>query len=308
METQQIALSCDDDCYIALLLNDSENLEGDQTLMSDEKCAEELQLQEAIMASYITLQSHNSGNDSAPGKGSRGVGESSGKDSREVGESSEKDSREVGESSQPLCEICAERKDIGEMFPVQSCTHQFCTECITKHISIKIQKRTVVNHERFTCPGSDCKGVLEIDTCREIVPKDVLSMWDEAICESMIVPSQKFYCPYKSCSALLVNDSDQEVIKEAECPFCRRLFCVQCHVPWHAGVDCEEFSKLSENERGREDLLVHELAKLNKWQRCPRCKFFVEKNQGCLHMTCRCGFQFCYACGAVWSSTHGGCQ
>ncbi|XP_012852686.1 PREDICTED: probable E3 ubiquitin-protein ligase RNF217 [Erythranthe guttata] len=104
-----------------------------------------------------------------------------------------------------------------------------------------------------------------------------------------------------------MNDGGGDV-REAECPFCNRLFCARCSVTWHSGVDCEEFSKLRFDERGREDRMVHELAKKNQWQRCPRCKFFVERKEGCLHITCRCGFQFCYACGAAWSSTHGGCR
>jgi hypothetical protein len=30
----------------------------------------------------------------------------------------------------------------------------------------------------------------------------------------------------------------------------------------------------------------------------------VEKTSGCDHMTCRCGYQFCYICGGKWSSNH----
>ncbi|EYU24556.1 hypothetical protein MIMGU_mgv1a023566mg [Erythranthe guttata] len=135
----------------------------------------------------------------------------------------------------------------------------------------------------------------------------VVVLWDEVICESLIPLAQRFYCPYRDCSGLLMNDGGGDV-REAECPFCNRLFCARCSVTWHSGVDCEEFSKLRFDERGREDRMVHELAKKNQWQRCPRCKFFVERKEGCLHITCRCGFQFCYACGAAWSSTHGGCR
>ena len=27
-----------------------------------------------------------------------------------------------------------------------------------------------------------------------------------------------------------------------------------------------------------------------KFKQCPKCKFWVEKNQGCDHMTCKCKF------------------
>ncbi|KAK6127914.1 hypothetical protein DH2020_038343 [Rehmannia glutinosa] len=285
--------------------------------MSDAEYAEGLTLQEAIMSSLTTLQAF------ASEKSSREIGELSEKVSRQIGVPSDKASRNIGESSEEKCcseigepsekvsgcEICAESKTNDEMFPAENCSHKYCTQCISRHMSIKVQKGNIVDHENnFPCPGLDCKGVLDIDTCRKIVPRDVLSTWDEIICKSMILPWQRFYCPYKSCSVLLVKDSDEEVIGEAECPLCRRLFCVECKVPWHSGIGCEEFSRMNENERGRDDLMVHELAKRNGWQRCPSCKFFVEKNEGCLHMTCWCGFQFCYACGETWSSTHGGCQ
>ncbi|PNX78649.1 putative E3 ubiquitin-protein ligase RNF217-like protein, partial [Trifolium pratense] len=52
-------------------------------------------------------------------------------------------------------------------------------------------------------------------------------------------------------------------------------------------IGCEEYQKLNVDERGREDLLVRELANQKKWKRCPRCRFYVEKNEGCLHITCR---------------------
>ncbi|KAK2976616.1 hypothetical protein RJ640_021418 [Escallonia rubra] len=212
--------------------------------------------------------------------------------------------KEVGESSQIFCEICVERKESHEMFRVERCCHSFCSDCISKHITVKIQDSIEV----VTCPGLDCKGVLEIDACKTMIPKDVIAQWDEALCRSLISASQKFYCPFKDCSAMLVDDDDVEVIREAECPECHRLFCAQCHVPWHSGIECEEFQRLNVDERGREDLMVRELAREQNWMRCPHCKFYVEKTEGCLHMTCRCGLQFCYACGAKWSETHGGCQ
>ncbi|KAK3029346.1 hypothetical protein RJ639_037869 [Escallonia herrerae] len=159
--------------------------------------------------------------------------------------------KEVGESSQIFCEICVERKESHEMFRVERCCHSFCSDCISKHITVKIQDSIEV----VTCPGLDCKGVLEINACKTMIPKDVIAQWDEALCRSLISASQKFYCPFKDCSAMLVDDDDVEVIRESECPECHRLFCAQCHVPWHSGISCEEFQRLNVDERGREDLM-----------------------------------------------------
>uniref|UniRef100_A0A0A9ELG3 IBR domain-containing protein n=1 Tax=Arundo donax TaxID=35708 RepID=A0A0A9ELG3_ARUDO len=51
------------------------------------------------------------------------------------------------------------------------------------------------------------------------------------------------------------------------------------------------------------------MAKGKKWRRCPRCKYLVDKQEGCVHITCRCGFEFCYGCGEQWAqSGHGNCH
>ncbi|KAK4374681.1 hypothetical protein RND71_005358 [Anisodus tanguticus] len=227
-------LSCDD-FYFSLLFDEIQNDENFS--ISDEKYAEELQDQEVIMTSTILNQ--NSTNFPA---------------------SSRVNEHEIGESSLSFCEICAERKENNEMFTIETCSHVFCTDCISKHVATKIQDKIHI----VTCPGVACRGILDFKTCSSIMPKDVRDRWDELLCESLILDSQKFYCPYKDCSAMLVNDSN-EIVRESECPVCYRLFCAQCYVPWHCGVECEEFRRLNGDERGREDLMVRELAKAKQW-------------------------------------------
>jgi E3 ubiquitin-protein ligase RNF144 len=65
------------------------------------------------------------------------------------------------------------------------------------------------------------------------------------------------------------------------------MFCAQCKVPWHDGVTCTEFQRLGKDERGREDLLLRKVAQKSKWQRCPKCKIYVERIEGCVHIICR---------------------
>ena len=53
-----------------------------------------------------------------------------------------------------------------------------------------------------------------------------------------------------------------------------------------------------------EGLGVNMLKNKFLFKRCVKCRMVVERNQGCPHMTCKCGAQFCYNCGAAWGSSH----
>ncbi|KAF8401158.1 hypothetical protein HHK36_014462 [Tetracentron sinense] len=252
-----------DDFYFSALSDDEEIYP-----ISDEKYAHGLMLQEALMSSVISSRMP----DWSP----------------KVEKLKPIRKKEAGESSQSFCEICMEGRPTEDMFRNMTCTHSFCTHCISKYVAVKIQE----NISFVKCPNLNCKlGVLEPDRCRSIIPEQVFDRWEKALCESLILGSQKFFCPFKDCSAILVDEGGM-VVRESECPDCRRLFCAQCKVAWHAGIECEEFQRLNEDERMKEDLMVMELAKKKKWRRCPKCKFYVEKRDGCVG--------FIFVMGADW--------
>ncbi|GJW85476.1 reverse transcriptase domain-containing protein [Tanacetum coccineum] len=92
---------------------------------------------------------------------------------------------------------------------------------------------------------------------------------------------------FKDCSALLVDDGG-EAVTSSECPHCNRLFCAQCKVSWHLGMDCKEYQSLiKKGEITRSDNMLMDLAKNKKWKRCPKCNFYVERTTGCEHIACR---------------------
>jgi E3 ubiquitin-protein ligase RNF144 len=174
---------------------------------------------------------------------------------------------------------------IGEFFPIDGCTHTFCTSCVSQYIAAKVEQNVL----SIGCPDPGCKdGVLHLDVCRDVIPAQLFQRWGAALCDSSL-GSLKFYCPFKECSALLVHDPGhgEAVITNVECPHCCRMFCAQCKVPWHDGVTCTEFQRLGKDERGREDLLLRKVAQKSKWQRCPKCKIYVERIEGCVHIICR---------------------
>jgi E3 ubiquitin-protein ligase RNF144 len=91
------------------------------------------------------------------------------------------------------------------------------------------------------CPIPNCFVKLKRENLQHILPKETSDKWELAKYVSKIDLEQKTYCPFKNCSVLLVNDGG--VVTSCECPFCHRLFCAQCKVPWHANMNCGEFRK-----------------------------------------------------------------
>ncbi|CAI9113803.1 OLC1v1014483C1 [Oldenlandia corymbosa var. corymbosa] len=266
---------------------DDDDFDSSAVLASDVNYAESLQLLEAVMASMMV-------ND--PQIPLNFIQE------EQIREEA------VHESSlQIVCEICTDSKEIDQTYENRICNHVFCNDCIRQHVEARLEESSTTRS--IVCPAVDCKEEIEFHYCQSIMPETLLRKWDKILCESSIDSSQKIYCPFKDCSAMMLMDTEEEVISSrTECFACFRLFCARCSVPWHQSFSCEEYQRLDVNERAGEDLMLKKLAEENSWNRCPRCKYYVEKSEGCIHMTCRCGFQFCYACGATWTEDHGGCQ
>jgi len=269
-----------DDFYFSALFDEEQEGGGGGEIfeVSDDRYAEELQFQEALMGSVIVSQMKNNGPSSMMIEGTPVL-------QRIADQPMQKEIIQPGAagSSLSFCDICVEKKENDQMFETESCVHSFCNDCISRHVAAKVQYGTTI----VACPGLNCRAVLDLDTCRPILTRVVIDLWEDALCEEVINASQRFYCPFKDCSALLIDDNEGEAIIESECPFCHRLFCALCSVPWHSGIECEEFQRLNEDERGREDLMLRELANDKKWSRCPQCKFYVERTEGCPHMICR---------------------
>jgi E3 ubiquitin-protein ligase RNF144 len=168
-----------------------------------------------------------------------------------------------------------------------SCAHAFCRACLEGHVRAKVESGSAA---AVRCLDATCGSNLDPELCRAALPGDVFERWCAALCESIFVGARRTYCPYPDCSEMMVADDDDhkgEPVTQSECQVCRRLFCAQCGVPWHAGSDCAAYKHLGKVDTAREDMMVLEMAKGKNWKRCPRCQFFVEKTDGCLHITCR---------------------
>ncbi|RCV31345.1 hypothetical protein SETIT_6G169400v2 [Setaria italica] len=307
-----------DDFYFSVLAHGRNDDDDDELFpISDEKYAAELQLQEVIMSSAVAATAGSSSSlprrsstasnnaaaalaSSAHGKGECSYASSSSRPSTFLAD--------AAATSLVFCKICMDAVPPSDAHRAgRGCAHAFCGGCLARYVGAKIQERIA----DIRCPEERCGGALDPELCQGILPREVFERWGAALCEAMLLGAKTTYCPYKDCSATMLVDGDGDVrdVAEAECPSCRRLFCARCGVaPWHAGVTCAEYKRLGKGDRGKEDMMLLEMAKGRRWKRCPKCEYFVEKRDGCLHITCRCGFEFCYGCGGTWGITHSRCS
>ncbi|KAL9169975.1 hypothetical protein ABFS82_04G114400 [Erythranthe guttata] len=294
----------------------------------DSVYAEELQLQEALAASlHISSSSSSSRNHHATSSSRNNHATSSSRNhhatsssrnnhatsssrNNHATSSSRNHHHAMSSSSSSTriisCEICTEDKRKSDMHKIEGCDHSFCHDCISKHIQYKLQQ----NIANIPCPYQGCPNMIQPNNnngsslIRSKIPQEVFDRWEKAITESTILASSEeiIHCPYEKCSEILVIENGGNVITETECPRCHKLFCAKCRVSWHHGFDCRDFQRLDRNDKEKRKLRL--LAKENKWKKCPNCRVFVDKTEGCVHITCRCKFEFCYICGKSWNESH----
>lgn len=217
-----------------------------------------------------------------------------------------------GDKSSENCSICCEDKP-SSMMVTFKCSHKFCSHCMKMYVEGKVQSSQIP----IRCPQLRCKYCISATECRTFLPLASYDFFEKSLEEANILSSDRIYCPYPNCSILLdpqeclsarASSSSQSDNNCIECPVCERFICVECAVPWHSSMNCEEFQLLPPDERDAADITLHRLAHNKRWRRCQQCRRMIELAQGCYHMTCWCGHEFCYSCGAEYREGQQTCQ
>ncbi|KAF5930942.1 hypothetical protein HYC85_031815 [Camellia sinensis] len=210
------------------------------------------------------------------------------------------------------CVICLEDMDASQIFPVDGCLHRYCVACMKQHVEVKLLHGMVPK-----CPHEGCNSELKIDSCQKFLTPKLIEMMSQRLKEASIPVTEKVYCPYPKCSALMAKSEVLKYSKKAfvgveqsgirKCTKCQGVFCINCKVPWHQNMRCDEY-KRNNPCLPSEDAKLKSLADMNLWRQCVKCNHMIELVAGCYHMTCRCGYEFCYTCGAEWKNKKGTCS
>ena len=184
------------------------------------------------------------------------------------------------------CPICFELGTLSTGVSLNLCKHFFHKECLQEYFHMRINEK-------------DFPMVCAMDGCgSQILESQIIEALDPTYKEKFYSFSLKhfvethkneiFHCPTPNCEYFAFQD---KVKKSFYCRKCTKAFCVECQGEWHDGKTCEETKAEDENLKK-----FNEYVTAKGCQKCPSCQYYIEKNEGCDHMTCRCGKEFCYSC------------
>ncbi|AQK56711.1 putative RING zinc finger domain superfamily protein [Zea mays] len=219
------------------------------------------------------------------------------------------------EEKRESCAICLEDTDATKIHAVEVCAHRFCFSCMKEHVKVKLLNGTLPG-----CPQEGCATKLSVEGSRVFLSPRLVEIMVQRMREGQIPPSQKVYCPYPRCSALMSlgevihpmqESSSRHTAADAatlrKCVKCRGSFCLSCKVPWHDGMGCFEY-KMWYPLAHPGDAKLQNLARQRLWRQCVKCKHMIELAEGCYHMICVCGYEFCYTCGKEWKNKKASCS
>lgn len=167
------------------------------------------------------------------------------------------------------------------------CGHRMCSMCLKT-----VFKRSI--KEPGEMPPKCCSHDIPLKFVDPLFNKSFKKTWNSKLVE--FSTRNRIYCPYKRCGAWIKPDSvyrADDGRKCAKCGDCKMKVCCSCNGKWHSSRKCPK-----DEETNR----FLEQAKEAGWQQCYKCREMVELKEGCNHMTCRCGGQFCMICGSKWKS------
>ena len=192
------------------------------------------------------------------------------------------------------CEICLEE------FSLLDYTNYFLNcNCVLHNVCFDNLVKSAVENNSLPVKCPNCKipvhpNFIE-DSLRNANPQ-LFEKYEHFSMNNFIMSNNDEYssCPTPGCEYMFFfNPGEHNFL----CPLCNKNYCLNCKDEWHRGLTCQQYK--DSRDVNKLDNQFFQFVKGAKFKMCPKCKYWVEKNQGCNHMRCRCGADFCYLCGEI---------
>ncbi|XP_077960477.1 cullin-9 isoform X1 [Gasterosteus aculeatus] len=205
------------------------------------------------------------------------------------------------------CPVClGPRPPAKEPVPSLSCMHYCCRPCWQEYLTARIEQNLVMN---CNCPIPHCQAQpTSLFFLSVLTDKDTVAKYESALLRGYVeCCSNLTWCTNpQGCDQIL---SKENMGSMGTCSKCCWSSCFSCNFPEaHYPASCSHMSQWMDDGGYYEGMTMEaqskHLAKLIS-KRCPSCQAQIEKNEGCLHMTCaKCNHGFCWRCLKPWKPTH----
>jgi E3 ubiquitin-protein ligase RNF144 len=177
------------------------------------------------------------------------------------------------------CSLCyMPCEDLSDTYNPTCCYSQIKIHesCMIRYLESKMEEGST----QIKCPNIYCGALLGTEILTSLLTPQAFERFNFIAFEKYLINAPDVVkCSSPTCNNFGFFNQNCTVM---ECTECSQKTCVKCSCPNHAGeCDIESILKRMPNMR-----------------RCDRCKNYVEHNGGCIYVTCRCGYQFCFKCGA----------
>ncbi|XP_062311789.1 probable E3 ubiquitin-protein ligase RNF144A-A, partial [Osmerus eperlanus] len=106
------------------------------------------------------------------------------------------------------------------------------------------------------------------------------------------------WCPSQSCQAVCqLKETEAPLPQLVTCAVCTLEFCSVCKASWHPDQACQENQHITSFLPGETSSLYKNEEDDAPIKRCPKCKVYIERDEGCAQMMCKnCKHAFCWYC------------
>ncbi|TRY95392.1 hypothetical protein DNTS_010961 [Danionella cerebrum] len=204
------------------------------------------------------------------------------------------------------CPVCLSQSKESDPPPMLCCMHYCCRSCWQEYLTARIEQNLVMSCD---CPITDCRAQPTSKFFHNILTdKDTIAKYENALLRGFVeCCSNLTWCTNpQGCDQILCKENMGSM---GTCSKCCWSSCFSCNFPEaHYPASCSHMSQWMDDGGYYEGMSMEaqskHLAKLIS-KRCPSCQAQIEKNEGCLHMTCaKCNHGFCWRCLKPWKPTH----
>jgi hypothetical protein len=216
------------------------------------------------------------------------------------------------------CEICYDDLEWPcDFVRLEECGHNACIKCWQEYIKTKISNMKVTTSfnknetndsdvKTLTCLNDKCSVNLSSSFLNAIISSKLVKKYIEFYTDLTVIRNRTkyVYCKNSLCKKILViNENRLNLVTICECGY---MLCNFCLMDMHFPALCNQANEYFKFIQELKEIHATDETELytSEGKNCPNCGNYMEKNMGCNHMSCVCGFQFCWLCLQDFYANH----